>query len=612
MEFDFDNINFKKITKILNFILFFVIVYICYKFYYDVLYRMQIQIPYFSKTYFWTSSREFCLFLVTLYLLCIILMRWWFSLMVLLPLLPLPIYILYWLKIRYNYTQGFINGMIWHKELFNYNINIYLYKTLEEWQKSWVVWKEITQRKNATSFLVYRECRDFSKDEYIQKFFDDFHLDYSDSESFERIRSQIDIYQRAKIKLANWQLDEQMFEYIAENPIKWYSLCIYDYIIEYPERIIVYSVAGMLAGVLLYYHLIENPFYYRIFGRPAVEAFSGSEIEFDKTELYDYFIQSIGKITPGTSPDVIYYNLTQIITDNVELIAPLTKSLMFSDFSINKEVLDQIIPKVYNSQFVCIKIIEYLEKNFDKMNSPFEQFEVNVLQRISFFGLDFSFSNLTLYLVLAIIVILILSYLITKSLSLIPNYWQSVIEIFYSFIFSMLIDQAGKKAKVFFPAIFSLFFFILVSNLLGLIPLSFAVTSHVVITFCLGFGFFVAWIIVAFKTIGMKIFNIFWPTNVPLWLRPLLMVVEILSFTLRPLSLSIRLFVNILAGHILLHLVSGSVVLVFSKAMIFSFIPFVLLLAVFCLELGIAFLQAYIFSILLCIYLHDSYHVHGH
>ena len=600
--------NFKKYTKLINFILFFVIAYICYKFYIDVLYRMQIQVPFISTKYFWTSSREFCIVLIILYLLCIMLMRWWFSLLVLVPLLPLPIYVLYWLKIRYNYSQGFINGMIWYKELFNYNINIYLYKTLEEWQKSWVVWKEITQRKNATSFLVYGECRDFSKDLYIQHFFDDFHLDYSDSESFERIRSQIDIYQRAKIKLAHTQIEAGFYEFKAEHPIKYYFNLVFDYIIEYPERIFVYGFAGLIIMTLLYYHTIEEPFYYRIIGRPVVNGLSDSETDVDKEYLYDYFIQAMARIQPGTTPDVIYYNLRQMLSNNIDLMCPLNQSLIFPNFETNREVLEQIIPKVYNSQFLCVKIIDYLEK----MNSPFEQFEVNVLQRISFFGLDFSFSNLTLYLILAIIVILVLSYLITKSLSLIPNYWQSVIEIFYSFIFSMLIDQAGKKAKVFFPAIFSLFFFILVSNLLGLIPFSFAVTSHVVITFCLGFGFFVAWIIVAFKTIGLKIFNIFWPTNVPLWLRPLLMVVEILSFTLRPLSLSIRLFVNILAGHILLHLVSGSVVLVFSKAMLFSFIPFVLLLAVFCLELGIAFLQAYIFSILLCIYLHDSYHVHGH
>ena len=246
--------DFKKITKYLNFVLFCVIAYICYKFYNDVLYRMQIQIPYFSKTYFWTSSREFCLFLVCLYLVCILLMRWWFTLIVLLPLLPLPIYVLYWLKIRYNYTQGFINGMIWHKELFNYNINIYLYKTLEEWQKSWVVWKEVTQRKNATSFLVYGECRDFREDPYIQQFFDDFHLDYSDSESFERIRSQIDIYQRAKIKLAQTQIESGFFEYKAHNPIKYYGTEVLEYVIEYPERIFLYSIIFLIGGVLLYYH----------------------------------------------------------------------------------------------------------------------------------------------------------------------------------------------------------------------------------------------------------------------------------------------------------------------------------------------------------------------
>ena len=600
--------NFTKneVTKMLNFILFIVVVYICYKFYYDVLYKMQIQIPIISKRYFWTDSREFCMAIVICYLLCLLIMRWWFTLMILMPLLYLPYKAIYWLKIRYNYTQGFINGMIWHREWLNYNVNIYLYKTLEEWQKKWVVAKEINQRKNATSFLVYQECRDFWKDPYIIEFFDDFHLDFSDSDSFERIRGQLDIYQRAKIKLAHMTIDHINADYKAEHPFKFYAERVLDYVIEYPERIFVYGFVSIIMGSLLWYFFIEENLLFKLFKKPILDVTSDSES--DSEGLYNYFIQAMGRIEPGTTPDVILYNLKQMILNNIELVGPLNTSLMFSDFEANRAVLEKIIPKVYNSHFILVKIVDHLEN----MNSPFEQFEVNVLQRISLFGLDFSFSNLTLYLVLAIIVILILFYLITKSLSLIPNYWQSVIEIFYSFIFSMLIDQAGKKAKVFFPAIFSLFFFILVSNLLGLVPLSFAVTSHVVITFCLGFGFFVAWIIVAFKTIGLKIFNIFWPTNVPLWLRPLLMVVEILSFTLRPLSLSIRLFVNILAGHILLHLVSGSVVLVFSKAMIFSFIPFVLLLAVFCLELGIAFLQAYIFSILLCIYLHDSYHVHGH
>lgn len=246
--------DFKKITKYLNFILFLVIAYICYKFYNDVLYRMQIQIPFFSKTYFWTSSREFCIVLVALYLLCILLMRWWFTLIILLPLLPLPIYVLYWLKIRYNYTQGFINGMIWYKELFNYNINIYLYKTLEEWQKSWVVNKEISLRINSASFWIYGECRDFYKDPYIMHFFDDFLLDYNDSESFDRIRQQMDIYQRAKIKLARAQIEAGFFEYKADHPFRYYGNEVLEYVIEYPERIFLYSIIFLITGVLLYYH----------------------------------------------------------------------------------------------------------------------------------------------------------------------------------------------------------------------------------------------------------------------------------------------------------------------------------------------------------------------
>ncbi|RYE13653.1 MAG: hypothetical protein EOP34_08370, partial [Rickettsiales bacterium] len=196
--------------------------------------------------------------------------RWWFTLFFLLPLLPLPFYVLYWMKIRYNYTQGFINGMIFYKEIFNYNINIYLFKTLEDWQKSWIVWKEITLRKNAVSFLVYNECREFWLDPYIQHFFDDFHLDWDDAENFERIRGQIDIYQRAKIKLSHMTQNADFYQYKSDHPIKYYSQQILDYVLEYPERIFVFGFFGTIAGAILWYHLIEEPFYYRIFGRPIV------------------------------------------------------------------------------------------------------------------------------------------------------------------------------------------------------------------------------------------------------------------------------------------------------------------------------------------------------
>jgi hypothetical protein len=362
--------NYRKLTLRLNTILFFVVGYICYKFCYEalVLYKMQIQVPLITKKYLLINSLEFCLVLVTIYLCCLLLMRWWFSLVFLLPLLPLPFYVLRWMQIRYNYTQGFINGMIWHKELFNYNINFYLFKGLEDWQKSWVVIKETTQRKNATSFLVYGECRDFFDDPYIQAFFDDFHLDYADSESFERIRGQLDIYTRAKIKLAHMTISYINSDYKAENPIKYYSREVFDYVLEYPERIFLYSIIGIIGGALLFYHLIEEPFYYRIFGRPIIEVASddsGSEGE----GMFDYMIQALGRVNPGTSPDIIYYNLRQIIQDNLDLVTPLNQNIINNiNPEISRAVLDKLIPKIYNSQLSCIKIVDYL----DNMNSPYE------------------------------------------------------------------------------------------------------------------------------------------------------------------------------------------------------------------------------------------------
>ena len=361
--------NSRKITLILNAVLLYVIGYICYKFYYDVLYKIQFQIPFLSKTYYCIDSHEFSFILVTVYLVCLLLMRWWFSLIVLLPLLPLPIFVLQWMKYRYNYTQGFINGMIWHKELFNYNMNFYLFKGLEDWQKSWVVWKEIGHRINSVSFLVYGECRDFFKDPYIMHFFDDFRLDLNDSESFERIRGQLDIYQRAKIKLSRVIIERDFYYYKAEHPIKYYFNQCLDYVLEYPERIFLYSVLTIVLVNVLWYNIIEEPLIYRLIGKPVYESSSDSDSDGGSEGLFDFMIQALGRVNPGTSPDVVYYNLRQVVRDNIELMAPLNNTLMHDiNPELNRAVIEKLIPKVYNSQLVCEKIIDYL----DNMNSPYE------------------------------------------------------------------------------------------------------------------------------------------------------------------------------------------------------------------------------------------------
>jgi F-type H+-transporting ATPase subunit a len=611
-----------------------------YKFRTDVDYELQFQLTFISTKYHWLSSDMLCTWLIILVLFGLIIKRWWYWFInnIWLTLLLIAKNKMEDIDV---YKQAMFNGIIMTKEFFNYTCNFYLYKALTVEQVKFAVFHEFRTRYSSISFLTYRDCRyGFVDDPWVEFFFQDFFLDLNDVKSFERIRNQIDIYQKNKLHDGQQIMDIRDLEYIRDHPVKYYfekySDIVGDFLYEHTGHVIFWGFVGVVVASVLWYNLVEDPNIKQniltVWNRwvdngfnPAINP-KGKPIDPESlTPVIDTLSSKLIQIFGQDNPQEYLGNLQILITQNAELLRLFSESSFVSASVIKNlgpelaqkaydtllpQTITQMVPQMLSTQDLCIEIVEKIAENMNY--SPFEQFEVIILQRISFFGIDLSFTNLTLFLFISLSVIVFFSHVISKSLNLIPNYWQSVIEIFYGFIFSMLVDQAGKKAKVFFPAIFSVFFFILVNNLLGLIPLSFAVTSHVVITFCLGFGFFVAWVIVAFKTIGLKVFNIFWPTNVPLWLRPLLMVVEILSFSLRPFSLSIRLFVNMLAGHVLLHLVGGSVVLVFSKAAIFSFIPFILLLAVFCLELGIAFLQAYIFSILLCIYLHDSYHVHGH
>lgn len=600
-----------------------------YQFQTDVLYELQYQIPIISKTYYMFTSNSLCYVLAITGLIGIIFKRWWYWF-----INNLWVTLLVFLKTKMEaidlYKNAFNNGIIWVGEYFNYNINFYLYKVLTPEQVEMIFREELKTRYSSISILTYNDCRyGHCEDYWVNHFFDEFVLDYNDVKSSSRIIAQLDIFQKNKITQGKTYMDLRDLEYIRDHPLKYYFCKFSDsvgyFFSEYTGHLILGSVFGVILVCCLYYNLVEDPNIKKnllALWQRWVDFGFNPNINVKPRWIEDICSAKLHIIFGKDDPEKYLSNLSSLLKQNENLMKVYTDT-SFVDAGVLKtlgpelakkayetmlpQTLNQMLPQMLETQQLCVQITEKIAK---KMNSPFEQFEVIVLQKISLFGIDLSITNLTLFLAISLSVIAVFSVLIYASISLIPKYWQSVIEIFYSFIFSMLIDQAGKKAKVYFPAIFSVFFFILVNNLLGLIPLSFAVTSHVVITFCLGFGFFVAWVIVAFKTLGFKVFKMFWPTNVPLWLRPLLMVVEILSFSLRPFSLSIRLFVNMLAGHVLLHLVGGSVVLVFSQAAIFSFIPFILLLAVFCLELGIAFLQAYIFSILLCIYLHDSYHAH--
>lgn len=222
----------------------------------------------------------------------------------------------------------------------------------------------------------------------------------------------------------------------------------------------------------------------------------------------------------------------------------------------------------------------------------------------------FSLTNIQLMLFLGLILTILLQLMGTKVLKIKPEYWQIVVESFYTFLLKLIIAQAGHKSLRFFSGIYTIFFFVFIFNLLGLLPFGFTVTGHIILTFTLAISFFIAWTIIAFKTLGLSFFRIFLPRNIPKALAPLLVVIEILSFSIRPISLAIRLFANMLAGHILLFIISTAVLVMSSLTSLIGFIPFIFVIIFFILELGIAFLQAYVFTILLAIYLRDALYVH--
>lgn len=239
--------------------------------------------------------------------------------------------------------------------------------------------------------------------------------------------------------------------------------------------------------------------------------------------------------------------------------------------------------------------------------SPLEQFEITILIPLSFVGFfDISITNATFYIFLALSFFSFIVLLGSWNLFIVPLYFQSIIEIVYQFIFDMIKDQASLKGQQFFPLFFLTFGFILFCNLLGLTPYAFTPTSHIALTFLIAFAFFIGLCILGFVRQGSQFLQLFVPSGVPVAILPLMVCIEIMSYFIRPVSLSVRLFANMLAGHTLLHIVAGFGVNLLKINFIFGLFPIILLLAITTLEFGIAFLQAYVFVILLSIYLKDS------
>jgi len=240
--------------------------------------------------------------------------------------------------------------------------------------------------------------------------------------------------------------------------------------------------------------------------------------------------------------------------------------------------------------------------------NPMHQFEVyRIGPEINLGTVNLSFTNASLFMIISAITILFLLFLGTKKKLLIPSKTQFITEMSYTFIAKMINDTAGSGAKSFFPFIFTLFMFVLFCNMIGMLPYSFTVTSHIIVTFMLAAIIFIGVTIIGFIKHGIKYLELFVPKGVPIILLPLIIVIEIISYLSRPVSLSVRLFANMMAGHTMLKVFGGFVI---SLGLLGGWLPLSFSVALTGLEILVAFLQAYVFAILTCIYLNDALNLH--
>ncbi len=240
--------------------------------------------------------------------------------------------------------------------------------------------------------------------------------------------------------------------------------------------------------------------------------------------------------------------------------------------------------------------------------NPMHQFNVyKIGPEIKIGGIDLSFTNASLFMLLSAIFISLFLLLGTKDRKIVPGKFQLISEMLYNFISKMISDTAGKKAKPYFSFIFSLFIFVLFCNMLGMFPYSFTVTSHIIVTLAFAMFIFIGVTILGFVIHGFKYLKIFVPSGVPMVLLPIIMIIEIISYLSRPVSLSVRLFANMMAGHTMLKVFGGFVI---SLGLVAGWLPLTFSVALTGLEILVAFLQAYVFAILTCIYLNDALNLH--
>jgi F-type H+-transporting ATPase subunit a len=241
-------------------------------------------------------------------------------------------------------------------------------------------------------------------------------------------------------------------------------------------------------------------------------------------------------------------------------------------------------------------------------HSPLAQFQIHPLGGpIHIGGLDVSFTNSSLWMVIVVAAVTAFMLLGTRKQAIVPGRWQSLCEGMYDFVSNMLKDNVGNEGRRFFPFVFTLFMFILFANVLGLLPGAFTVTSHIIVTFGMAAFIFLMVTIVGLVRHGFRFFTYFAPEGAPMWLMPVMIPIEIISYLIRPMTLSIRLFANMVAGHVMLAVIGG---FAFALGVWAGWLPVAVVSLLFGLELLIACLQAYVFTVLTCIYLHDAIHLH--
>ena len=241
--------------------------------------------------------------------------------------------------------------------------------------------------------------------------------------------------------------------------------------------------------------------------------------------------------------------------------------------------------------------------------SPLHQFELHNWVPISLGGLDISINKAVVFMWVVVSLAAVLMVMAGSARQLVPGKLQSLAEMMVDFIRSMIMDTMGKDGMRFFPLIATLFLFILFSNLIGLIPGTYTVTSQIIVTAvfsCMVYGLS---LLIGFWLHGIKFLGILIPPGTPGWLLPLMIPIELISQLARPISLAVRLFANMTAGHVMLAVLFS---LTIGGGLLIGWLPFAFTVAIYGLEFGIAFIQAYIFSILTCVYLGDAFHLHGH